>query len=100
MRFQAPFPVNRHFRLGDELGLGDHISFRELESRDLGGVKAPTHLADFVNTTLEGENPARDEGAQDIVWCNLIKLAKLPDKPNDPVFLGVGLLWIEKPVNP
>jgi hypothetical protein len=49
--------------------------------------------------TLEGENTARDEGVHDIVWCNLIKLAKLPDKPNDLVCLRVGLLRIEKPVN-
>jgi hypothetical protein len=100
MRLQAAFPVNRHFCLRDELGIGDHIRFRELEGRDPGGVKAPTHLADFVNTTLEGENPTRDESTHDIVCRDLIVFAKLPDKPNDPVCLSVGLLRIEKPIHP
>jgi hypothetical protein len=100
MRLQAAFPVNRHFCLRDELGIGDHIRFRELEGRDPGGVKAPTHLTEFVNTTLDGENPMRDKGAHDIVCRNLVLLAMLSGKPNDPVCLSVGLLQIEKLVYP
>ena len=66
-------------------------------SADPSRVVLATHVADLVNSVLEGGDSAADEGSQEVIACQPFPLELIDDLVN--LFdLKVCLLWVELPV--
>ena len=93
----TPFPGIRHLRPGNCLDVSPDRGLAQLISAGPGRVVSATHVADFVNSVLEGGDSAANESFQEIIACQPFPL-ELVDELVNLVDLGVRLLWIELPI--
>jgi hypothetical protein len=95
---EAPLPLHRHLCPANLPGLEDHVIFAQTESSDPCRVPPAIHLANLMCASLQGQNPARDERAHNVVRADVGFIIKLLDIPDDPVGLNVALPRIEFPI--
>ena len=63
-------------------------------SADPSRVVLATHVADLVNSVLEGGDSAANEGSQEVIACHPFPLELIDDLVN-LVDLEICLLWVE-----
>ncbi len=96
-RLHAPFPISRHLGFTNLFGFEDHVRFPQGESCDPRGILPPGHLAYLVDATLQGENPARDKSAHDIIGADVGGVVELLHISDDPVGFNMVVLRVESP---
>lgn len=64
-------------RVGDGFDLVPDLLLGEPEGRELGRVVRPTHLAELVAPSLEGEDPKADEGPDQVIRLDRLGIHKL-----------------------
>ena len=93
----APFPVLCHPRPGNCLDTSPNVGLAQLMSAGPSRVVWATHVADLVNSVLEGGDSAANEGSQEVIACQPFPLELVDDLVN-LVDLEVRLLWVELPI--
>ena len=71
--------------------------FAQLMSADPSRVVSATHVADLVNSVLEGGDSAANKGSQEVIACQPFPLELVDDLVN-LVDLEICLLGVELPV--
>ena len=97
MRFHIPFPLVRHPSPGHGLDASPDLGFAQLMSADPSRVVSATHVADLVNSVLEGGNSAANESSQEMISHHPFRL-ELNDEFVNLVDLEIRLLGVEVPV--
>ena len=92
-----PIPFIGHLCLCNGLDMPYDLDLAELVGADPGRIKLATHMADLVDSALEGENSASDESPQEIISHPTI-FHELNNGHVDLVDLGVGFLGVEGPI--
>ena len=67
VRFFAPLPLLRHLRPGYGLNALPNLGLGQFNGAYPGRIKRATHVANLVDSALEGQNPAADKGCQQVV---------------------------------
>ena len=68
--FFAPFPCLRHLCPGYGLNAPPDLVVVQLDGADSGRIQWATHVADFVDSALEGQDSATDEGGEQVIACH------------------------------
>ena len=97
MGFFTPCPFLGHRCLGDGLDAFPYLGLGQPVSAVPSWVISATHVADLVNSALEGRNSAADEGPQEVIRHQPFSLPR-DDEVVDTVDLEVRLPGIEIPV--
>ena len=77
--FFAPFPFLRHLRPGDGLDAPPNLGIIQLDGADSGRVHRATHVADLVDSALEGQDSAADERRKQVIGRHPFTLELLND---------------------
>ena len=67
MGFNPPFPSVGHRRLGNGLDAPFDLGLAEFVGAGPSWVVSAAHMADLVNSALEGRNSAKDKSPQEII---------------------------------
>ena len=93
--FFAPFPFLRHLRPGYGLDVPPDLSIIQLDGADPGRVQRATHVADLVDSALEGQDPAADECCKQVIGRH-----PLAFELHDDLVYVVDLLYLVRRVIP
>ena len=97
MGLYSPYPFHRHLCPGDGLDAFPNLGLAQLVSAVPSRVMSATHVANLVNSALEGRNSATDECAQEIIGRHSLPLER-DDKLVNRVDLEVGVTRVEIPI--
>ena len=77
--FFAPFPFLRHLCPGYGLDAPPDLGIIQLDGADPGRVQRATHVADLVDSALEGQDSAADERCEQVIGRHPFILELLND---------------------
>ena len=74
---EDPFPVVLHLRNVDGLDLLVDVGLWQLDGGDAVGVKSAAVMADLAHALLQGREPSGDEGEDEVIGPQFLRLGEL-----------------------